>query len=431
MKFAIRAILGQLLNLVYGYPTRDMKVIGITGTEGKTSTATIMYELLKAHGKKVGMINTIEAVIDGERVPTGLHVTTPDQKDLYKLLSKMKKSGVEIVILETTSHALDQNRIGGIKYDCAVYTNIAWEHMDYHKNYESYLKAKARLIGKVKNNGVVILNKDDKSYEPLLGYVNVRQQLHKVEYSLGEHKDADLLVCDIKDSNSIDSIEFDINGHGHFKLGLSGRYNISNALAAIGGCIGVNLVDWEKVRQVLASIMPDRIKGRWNIIQREPFIVINDFAHSPNAFENMLSTAKKSAKKRVIIVFGSAGRRDKEKRPVIGQIAANYADIIILTADDPRDEKVADINSEIERGVLDVWQDNRNNGKEYYIIEDRGQAIEKAISLAKEDDIVIVAGKGHEQSLAIQDERGNIVEKAWDDEKVIKKILNDISLKKE
>ena len=161
------------------------------------------------------------------------------------------------------------------------------------------------------------------------------------------------------------------------------------------------------------------------------FIVINDFAHSPNAFENMLSTAKKSAKKRVIIVFGSAGRRDKEKRPVIGQIAANYADIIILTADDPRDEKVADINSEIERGVLDVWQDNRNNGKEYYIIEDRGQAIEKAISLAKEDDIVIVAGKGHEQSLAIQDERGNIVEKAWDDEKVIKKILNDISLKKE
>ncbi len=434
VKNSIRLVQGKLLKLAYRFPTRKMRVIGITGTEGKTTTATITYELLRSMGKKVGLISTIEARIGEEVMPTGLHVTTPDLFDLYKLLGKMRREGVEIVVMEVTSHSLAQNRVAGLKFDAAVYTNVTWEHLDYHGNYENYLAAKARLIGKVKKRGSVILNADDKSYDPLSNMarsVNASQQLQIVSYSVGA--DADIVARDLSSISPASQIQFSLEYEGKtvggFSLGIPGDYNVSNTLAAFGACAAVGLFDWNRFRKTLVQFDDKKVKGRWNILQQKPFMIVNDFAHSPNAYEKMLKAARavvdSKGSGRIILVFGSAGERDREKRPVIGEIAAKYADLIILTADDPRSEKLEDINDAIAEGIESVGKHKKGNG--YLIIDDRREAIKRALAEAMGGDIVIIAGKGHEQSLAVQNDKGEIVELEWDDEKVVREMIGSIA----
>lgn len=438
LKRILRTMQGFFLNIIYAFPANGIKIIGVTGSEGKTTTVAILYELFQSIEKKVGMINTIEAKIGDESFPTGLHVTTPDLPDLYKILKKMKESKVEYLILETTSHALDQNRVAGLKYDVAVYTNVTWEHLDYHKTYDKYLSAKSILIDKTKKTGMVILNKDDKSYDFLIKKA-VFQNKKVFSYSLltnnskiekikSESSENSLIAKNIFSNEPEKNIEFEIESLGKFKLNIPGEYNISNLLATFSVMKLLGLENWEKYRQRILSINQNFIKGRWNIIQKKPFWAIVDFAHSPNALEKMLKIAcemkKKNGSGRIIIVFGSAGERDREKRPVMGEITSKYADIVIITAEDPRTEKLEDINKAIEQGVLKI--SGRVRDENYYVIPDRREAIFKAVEIAEDQDILIVTGKGHEQSMALMQADGIVKETPWDDENTLREALGKV-----
>lgn len=456
----------------YGNPSKKLKIIGVTGTDGKTTTSSMIYEIFKSAGKKVGLVSTLGAKISNSNYPVGFHVTTPDPRLLQKFLSEMVNAGLEYVILETTSHGLDQYRVGFIQYSTAVYTNITHEHLDYHKTFDNYRKAKMRLMSQTKKDSYAIINKDDKSVLPLAGFA-VNNGLTPFLYSI---KDTNFIKPSNSSNNAYDNSENTIsnglnteidltletakqfngllielnatelteqeNGYSFkvkteseettIKLNLPGIYNVSNALAAIATALsnGISLKDCKNGLESMQEL-----EGRWIVLQEKPFSVIIDFAHTPNALENVLSTARKKLSQklikqsnikefekngRVIVVFGTAGLRDYTKRPLMGEIAGRLADITILTAEDPRTEKVNDINRQIISGLI------KNTGKkenqDYYSIPDRKEAIKFALEIAKENDIIIITGKGHEKSMNF-DGTGEV---AWDDIVITKELLNEI-----
>lgn len=403
----------QFYHYYYGRPSQRTNIIGVTGTDGKTTTCTIIYEILRHAGFPAGMITTINAKIGNKEYETGFHVTSPSPGALQKFLREMVEEGIKYVVLETTSHALDQYRVGGLKYYSATFTNVTHEHLDYHGSYDEYIKTKARLIDLVDpKKGFTVINKDDKSYEYLL---TKSKENSVISYTYGFTNQADLYASSYEDDTGItrftvnyDSTNFDVEMH------LPGEYNVYNALGAIQVALQLG-IDHKTIIEAIRNIRT--LEGRWEIIQEKPFKVVVDFAHTPNALAKMLAFARKdNPNGRVAVVFGSAGKRDIEKRPMMGNAAGEFADLIYLTAEDPRGETIENINRQIAIGLQ---QTGKKENEQYFSIPDRREAIKTAISNAKEGDTIIISGKGHEKSMNID----GIGELPWSDQEVVKEIL--------
>lgn len=346
-----------IANLWYGFPSKDIKVIGITGTDGKTTTTHLIAHILKSAGNKTSFISSIYASIAGKEYDIGFHVTTPSPFAIQKYLRRAADNGDEYFVLETTSHALDQNRVWGVRYEIGAITNISHEHLDYHKTFEEYEMTKFKLL-KMSKLKFRPSNKLVKLIENIPDLTNYNKQNYSVAFKVAK------------------------------SLGISEK-------------------------QIVKSMKTFKLpKGRLEVVHDRGFMVIIDFAHTPNAFANLLPEVKKMIKNkgRLIHVFGAAGLRDDTKRPLMGKISSEYSDYIILTEEDYRTEKLSDICKEIAKGI---------KNKPFRIIENREDAIRKGIQLAKNGDVLLLTGKSHEKSLC----RGKI-EYPWNEYKAVKKALN-------
>lgn len=374
-------------NILFFFPSRKMKIVAVTGTDGKTTTVNLIYHILKNSGAKVSMISSIAAVIDGKSYDTGSHVTTPASFSLQKFLRKARNKKSEYFVLEVTSHAIDQNRIAGIPIKVGVLTNVTNEHLDYHKTYDNYLKTKIKLLKKAK---ICIVNTDDSSYMFLSEVKSKKNQGNWITYGLSESSDYNKSTFDIKENN------------------LLGEFNQYNVLASVAACRALGITD-ESIKKALKTFSEPI--GRVDYVYQEDFSVMIDFAHTSNASEQILKAVRPTVKGSLIHVFGSAGERDVLKRPFLGEISSQYCDILILTAEDPRKEDVNTIIAEIEVGV--------KRGKcEVIRIPDRREAIQAAIQMAKKDDLVLITGKSQEGSMNYG--KG---EEPWDEYKMVKEAL--------
>jgi UDP-N-acetylmuramoyl-L-alanyl-D-glutamate--2,6-diaminopimelate ligase len=373
-----------LANFAYGFPSRRIKIIGVTGTDGKTTTTSLIYHILTTAGFNSSMISSVGAIVGGKSYDIGFHVTTPSSFAIQRFIKKAADSGSKFLVLETTSHALDQYRVFGIKYEVGVLTNVTHEHLDYHKTYENYVKTKAKLF---KMSKISITNIDDESYELISNFKFLISKL--VTYGMTENADINPKVFP-------------------FKTNLIGEFNKYNALAAIGVCKALGIKD-NAIRRGIESFIPP--KGREDIIYEKDFTVMIDFAHTPNAIDQILKAIRPIVKGRIIHVFGSAGARDVTKRPLMGKMSSKSADVIILTAEDPRREPLEKIISEIKSGI-------NNKKSEVLKILDRKEAIRRAIKMAKKGDYVLLTGKSHEKSMNY----GQGEEK-WDEYEVAREAL--------
>ena len=409
-----------------GFPARSLTVIGVTGTDGKTTTVNLIYQSLLACGIKAGMISTVNAVIGQESIDTGFHVTTPESPTIQSLLRKMVDTGITHVVLETTSHGLDQFRAEACEFDLAVVTNITHEHLDYHGGYDNYFAAKFKLIEYLQttsqkkgvNQGIAVINSDDISHDRILKEIE-QQELRGLRLiTYGTSQGTEVNAKNIK--MNADGLIFDIvtpSGEYNVVSPLIGEYNIHNILAAIAStAVGMNLPMMQVIDGIKnTSYVPGRME---RIDLGQDFIAIVDFAHTPNALKVALETAHKLTNGRVIAVFGSAGLRDRQKRRMMAAVSADMADVSILTAEDPRTENLVDILGEMaDEARLKGAKEN----KDFFIIPDRGEAILEAIRQADTGDLVIACGKGHEQSMCFGE-----IEYPWDDRTAMRAALSKV-----
>ena len=405
--------LAWLCAAMYDFPARKMVVIGVTGTDGKTTTCNLIHSILLAAGIKAGLISTVNAVIGDQVLDTGLHTTTPDSPDVQKYLAQMVEAGMTHCVLETTSHGLAQHRVTACEFDIAVVTNITHEHLDFHGSLDEYRAAKAKLFEGLataykKKPGVeklAVLNIDDESFEYLLGRISAPS----VTYGL--HKGANVRATDVAYEPS--RTRFQVNGQ-MFRTTLVGKYNVSNCLAAITvGTKGLGL-GLETVSHGVAALTG--VLGRMERFDLgQDFIAIVDFAHTPNALKRALETCRQIAKGKVIVVFGSAGLRDVAKRRWMGEVAAELADRVIITAEDPRTESLEAIMAASAEGAVSK---GGVEGKTFWRIADRGEAIQFAVDMAEAGDVVIACGKAHEQSMCF-----GAIEYPWDDRVALRAAL--------
>jgi len=410
----------------HGFPARALNVIGVTGTDGKTTTVNLIHRILVAAGIRAGMISTVNAVVGDEEIDTGFHVTTPEAPTIQALLRKMTDYGLTHVVLEATSHGLDQRRVTACEIDIAIFTNITHEHLDYHGDYDGYFDAKFRLAQELlltrPKQGfpqrIAIINRDDISFDRLatrLSHSKYRK-IQKIPYGRqsGLPVSAEEVITDEHGVRFITVIE----GKKYQVVSpLMGEYNVHNILAAIAATAqGLGLA-MEVVLQGIASL--ESVSGRMEKIDLgQNFLAIVDFAHTPNALKVALQTARKMTTGKVITVFGSAGLRDRMKRRMMAAESICHADISIMTAEDPRTENLADILAEMaDESLRNGGVENRN----FYVIPDRGDAIRKAVHLAQTNDLVIACGKGHEQSMCFGE-----TEYAWDDRQAMKAALSEL-----
>ncbi len=374
-----------LASIYYGFPAKKIKIIAITGTDGKTTTTALLYHILKFSGKKVSMISTVFAEIGGKKYNTGLHTTTPDSWMIQRLIKQAVKAKDEYLVLEVTSHALDQFRTFGVKPEIGLITNITHEHLDYHVTFDNYLMAKVKLLLASK---LSLINKDHSSFDKIS---EILRNYKKSYLTFGFKNKANY-------SLSPNQLESDM-----------AEFNKYNFLAAFSVCRYLNIPEKTILDSFKTFIMP---LGRLETVFNKGFRVIIDFAHTPNALDNVLSAVKKHYVKkpgRLIHVFGSAGERDFSKRPLMGQVSAQYADKIILTEEDYRSENPDKICQQISQKIPT---------KKYLIIKNRYEAIDKAIETVKKNDVILLTGKGHEQSLC----RGK-TEFPWSEHKSVNEIL--------
>ncbi len=407
-----RLALAKFSAAFYDFPSKKLIVIGVTGTDGKTTTTNLVYHILRTAGVSVGMISTVNAVIGDEALDTGFHVTTPESPDIQRYLAQMVDAGLTHVVLETTSHGLAQRRVAEVTYDLAAVTNVTHEHLDYHGDYQGYLEAKGLLfemLSATSDWALAVLNKDDDSYP----YYSKISHVPQLSYSLLEG--ADLWADEI--INSPNELCFTVHGFGEklrIQTPLIGRYNVPNSLAAIALTRYGLDVPLSAVQTAFKTFPP--VPGRMERIDLgQEFLAIVDFAHTPNAIKQALLTAQELTQGKVIAVFGSAGLRDVEKRKMMPETAVQIADEIILTAEDPRTESLDAILSDMAEGAI------RGGGKEgvdFWREPDRGTAIRMAVERAESGDMVILCGKGHEQSMCF-----GSVEYAWDDRTALKAAL--------
>ena len=414
-----RMALAHLAASFYGYPARKLTMIGVTGTDGKTTTTNMIYQILKAAGYRSGMISTINAVVGDQVLDTGFHVTTPDSPDVQRYLEQMVAAGLTHVVLEVTSHGLAQYRADACEFDVAVVTNITHEHLDYHGSYEAYRSAKARLfmslgstLPKLQGNPrVAVLNRDDSSFD-YLAQVSTGSLL-----SYGFRPEGEIRPEKIK--HGAEGLSYVVSGKGkQFPINchLVGDFNISNCLAAITATVYALEVDPSAAQAGIVSL--ESVPGRMEWINLgQNFTAIVDFAHTPNALQKALQSVRQLTHGRVIAVFGAAGLRDRQKRKMMAGTSVELADLTILTAEDPRIELLDDILTEMAAGAISKGGVETQT---FWRIPDRGEAIRFAISLARPGDVVISCGKGHEQSMCFGE-----IEYPWDDRTAMRAAISE------
>ncbi len=404
----------------HGYPARRMVMIGVTGTDGKTTTANLLHSILHDAGLAVGMISTVNALIGAEEVDTGLHVTTPDPMDLQAYLSRMVARGLRYCILEATSHGLAQHRVAGCDFDLGLVTNITHEHLDFHGTYEAYREAKGMLIAGLSESAeksfapakMAILNRDDRSYAYLRELAMVKQA------SYGFDQSATIAATEVRSGPK--GIAFIAKSESHtqsIRSPLLGKYNVSNVLAAYAAAVEGLAIDPSDAAESVAAF--SGVTGRMEFIDLgQPFDAVVDFAHTPNALRQTLLTARDLTKGKVIAIFGSAGLRDRAKRRMMAEISAELADLSVLTAEDPRTEPLEAILAEMAEGARSKGGEE---GITFWRVPDRGEAIREGVRLAAPGDIVLVCGKGHEQSMCFGE-----IEHPWDDRVALRAALAEL-----
>ncbi|KAA0548029.1 UDP-N-acetylmuramoyl-L-alanyl-D-glutamate--2,6-diaminopimelate ligase [Bacillus sp. BGMRC 2118] len=397
-----------LADAFYGQPTHKMQLIGITGTNGKTSTTHMIEKIMNAAGKKTGLIGTIHTKIGDQTFE--VKNTTPESLTLQKTFSNMVEYQVDTAIMEVSSHALDLGRVHGCDYDIAVFTNLTQDHLDYHGTMAEYQRAKGLLFAQLGNTfnsdkpKFAILNHDDAATEEY----KRSTAAHVITYGIKNH--SDVMASNIKMTNNgtaftlvIYSEQYDV------EIQLLGLFNVYNILAAISTCVAAR-VPIDVILDSLQNI--EGVPGRFELVQAgQAFPVIVDYAHTPDSLENAIMTLKEFAKGSVIVIAGCGGDRDKTKRPIMANIAATLADQAIFTSDNPRSEDPVQILKDMEAGVT---------GKAYTTIIDREKAIQYAINIANPEDIVLIAGKGHETYQIIGDQVFD-----FDDREVAKEAIKE------
>ena len=391
-----RLALAFLAAAFHGNPGRCLRVIGVTGTDGKTTTVQLIAAILDKAGHPTGMVNTVGAVLGDETMDTGFHTTTPEAPEVQAYLARMVSAGMEYAVLESTSHGLSQHRVTGCEFDVAVITNVTHEHLDYHGSFDAYRDAKASLFRMLTSSHrkegaakVSVLNADDDSFERFRA---IRADM-RLSYGLESSADVVAEQIELTAQGSRFLVRTPI-GSGVIETALPGRFNVSNVLAAVSVAIsqGVSL---DAIRDGISGMTG--VTGRMDRIEEgQNFTLIIDFAHTPNALRRALEAVRSSVEGRVIVVFGCAGLRDRGKRAVMGEIAGTLADCTVITAEDPRTESLDEIMGQIARGCERA---GRRERIDYWRIGDRAEAIQHAVDIARPGDLVIVTGKGHEQSM--------------------------------
>ena len=437
-----REALAWLNTTWHGHPSRAMSVVGITGTDGKTTTANLLFSVLRAAGRRVGLISTVNAVIGEAAYDTGLHTTTPDAPDVQHYLAMMRDAGTEDAVLEVTSHGLAQHRVTGCEFDVAVVTNITHEHLDFHGSYEAYREAKAQLFHSLmkspRKRGLPktsVLNRDDASFGLLAAIPVERTVSYGIAgrarsatmsaapgasaQSLDQEQQIGLTAVDIRHTSS--GTKFDVElaagepsrvlARWQLLTPLFGDFNVYNVLAASGAALALGM-DVPAIQAGVRSVAA--VPGRMEKVDLgQAFAAIVDFAHTPNALGCALEAARELSAPggRVIAVFGCAGLRDHEKRRLMGEVAARLADVTVITAEDPRTESLDAIMAETAAALARA---GRIEGSHFWRIADRLRAIQWAVGQARFGDVVIVCGKGHEQSMCF-----GSTEYAWRDQEAL------------
>ncbi len=398
--------LAVIVPYFYDYPSRKMRVIGITGTNGKTTTTYLLREIFSRAGFKVGLIGTIQILIGEKIFP--VRNTTPNVIDLQKILADMLNEKVQVVVMEVSSHALAEHRVAGVEFDTAIFTNLTQDHLDFHGTMENYLRAKTKLFDMVsrhgrKQNKTAIVNVDDAAAEEILRHCLCK----KISY--GVKNSCDLQASEI--SLRADGMNFKIGDAMNLSLHLTGLFNVYNVLAAVGAAQAEN-IRADIIKDALENFKS--VPGRFErIFSPAPFEVIVDYAHTPDGVKNILQTARQIVDGKIITVFGCGGDRDNSKRPIMGKLAAEFSDVIIATSDNPRTEDPEKILDEIEIGIGE---------KNHERIVDRRAAIFRAIELAEAGDIVLILGKGHETYQILN--TGTI---HFDDREVAKQAIKEVT----
>ncbi|MFZ1458732.1 MAG: UDP-N-acetylmuramoyl-L-alanyl-D-glutamate--2,6-diaminopimelate ligase [Candidatus Saccharimonadales bacterium] len=389
----------------YGYPARDLKVIAITGTNGKTTTANYLNEILKAAGMTTAMFTTAIIEVAGQRKLNDLNATVALTGQMQRFFRDAKKADVDYVVLEITSHAIHQHKLDTVPIECAVMTNLTQDHLDYHKTMEAYAEAKGKLFAK--SPRFVVLNADDEWY----GYFNQFEAgEHKISYGTGET--AECRIRQVKLYKKGSEVQLLIDNHTTLELAtaLPGKYNVYNLTAAAMAAY-LMYIKLEAIQEGIANL--EAIPGRFERVAIDkPYEAVVDYAHTPDALEKLLEAARSMTKNRLILVFGACGDRDKGKRPIMGEIAARLADRIFLT-----DEESYNEDPEVIRQMLMEGIEAAGGQPKVEEIADRRDAISKAMSIARTGDIILVTGMGHEQYRIVNGERI-----PWNDSDVVREI---------
>ncbi|NRT70744.1 UDP-N-acetylmuramoyl-L-alanyl-D-glutamate--2,6-diaminopimelate ligase [Clostridium beijerinckii] len=389
----------------YDNPSSKMKIIGVTGTNGKTTTAFMIKHILEESNKKVGLIGTIANFIGDEKIHT--ERTTPESLELQELFSEMVDKGVEYCVMEVSSHSLALDRVYGIEFQVGIFTNLTRDHLDFHKTFENYYKAKFKLF---ERSRIKIVNVDDNYGRQVISDLN-NLKCNDI-YSFSVKSISDFKAFDEEMGSREIKFKLNLKEDEQFILNIPGEYNIYNALGAIAACFKLGM----PIKDIKSGIENVVVLGRCERVAKEynlGYEIIIDYAHTPDGLENILKTAKAFTKGRLISVFGCGGDRDKVKRPEMGKISTDIADITIVTSDNPRSEEPLSIIKDIEAGI------DKDN---YFVIENRKEAIKKSIDIALDNDVIVIAGKGHETYQVLKDETIH-----FDEREIVKEILDSMN----
>lgn len=384
----------------YGHPERELTMLAVTGTNGKTSVTYMVKSVAETAGKKVGLIGTIQNLIGEEKVYT--ERTTPESVDLFALLRRMADKGVELVVMEVSSHALAQQRVAGIPFKAGLFTNLTQDHLDYHKTFENYRAAKKKLFAQC---GIAILNGDDETA------AYMKEGLSIPVWTMGIHHPGEFYARGIEITTQGASFHlFTPQGNGRISLHISGLFSVYNAMGTAALCTAAG-VPFSCIVKGLEGLRG--VAGRLECVDTgdRPFSVYVDYAHTPDALRNVLETARGFTRRRLISVFGCGGDRDHGKRPIMGEIGGRYSDHVILTSDNPRTEDPMDILKAVEEGV-------KRTATPYIVTENRREAIREALEEAGDGDVIVIAGKGHESYQEI-----NGVRHHFDDKEIVLSLL--------
>ena len=401
----------KIISARYGNPARDLRVIAVTGTNGKTTTVNFLNEILKEAGYRTAMFSTANIEIAGEQTVNDTNSTTATVARLQKFFRNAKKADVEFALIEATSHALDQYKFEGVPIEMAIMTNLTQDHLDYHKTMENYAAAKAKLFEM--NPNLVVLNADDEWFDY---FNNFATESQKITYGKGESADVKIEKFKLYKKGSEAKLRIDNNVELEIATNLPGEFNIYNMTAAAAGAylLGISLKD---IQEGIANL--EGVSGRFEYATPGlPFDTIVDYAHTPDALEKLLKSAKEISKNRTILVFGACGDRDREKRPIMGKIAQDLADRIIITDEENYTEDATQIREEIISGISKKNEKLPANIQE---IPDRKEAIRKALQIAGKGDIVLITGLGHEVYRVIDGEKT-----PWNDTQIVREIAQEI-----